>query len=225
MEVNEAIRTRRSIHSYRSEPVPRNLLEEIVETCRWSPSPGNMQPWEFAILGGETMKELKKRLAEKIAVGAASELEFNHPLNVPEVYDKRREDRKAVMNAYLYPPGTANIEEKKREYFVRGGRMFDAPNAIIIYTEKRSLEIPWLAIGLGIMAQSVCLAAHSHGIATCIMGRPVDWPNILREMLQIPTSKVFVVGIAMGYAVTDDKVNTFPRTRVPLESWIHWYGF
>ena len=75
MEVFEAIHTRRSIRGYKTDPVPKKVLEEIVEACQWAASPGNMQPWEFAILGGDTMEEFRQRLVEKTerAVGVAME--------------------------------------------------------------------------------------------------------------------------------------------------------
>ena len=137
MEIIEAIKARRSIRGYKPDPVPKKVLEEIVEACQWAGSPGNMQPWEFAILGGDKMVEFKKYLAEKTEVKAPSELEFHSPLNVPELYDKRRtEYYRANFDRYVYPPGTENVEEKKRAHFEKGSRLFDAPNAIIVYSDK-----------------------------------------------------------------------------------------
>ena len=66
MEVIEAIRNRRSIRGFKPDPVPRKVLEELLETCRWAPSPRNMQTWELAILGGKVMAEVKARLEEKV---------------------------------------------------------------------------------------------------------------------------------------------------------------
>ena len=226
MEIIEAIRTRRSIRSYKTKLVPKKVLEEIIEASQWAGSPGNMQPWEFAILGGNTMKEFKKRLAGKIDAKAPSELEFLPPLNVPELYDKRRTKYyRENFDRYVYPPGTENVEEKKRAHFLKGAQLFDAPNAIIIYTDRAFLNIPWGIMSIGIIAQTVCLAAVAHGLGTCIMGRPVDWPNMLRDLLGIPQSKVFVCGMAIGYPDSEDRINNVPRLRLPLEDWAHWYGF
>jgi nitroreductase len=223
MEVIDAIRSRRSIRSFKPESVPKKLLEEIVDTCQWSASPGNMQPWEFAVLGGQTMAEFKDRLYEKARVNAPSELEFTSTLQVSGVYAQRREAR-SHLNAYLTPLGTDNIEEKKREYFLKGSRLFEAPNAILVYTDKSFVNVPWGLISIGIIAENVCLAAHSLGLATCIMGRPVDWPNMIRELTGIEQSKVFLLGIAVGYPDTEAPLNTFPRKRIPINDWVRWYG-
>jgi nitroreductase len=226
MDVIEAIRTRRSIRGYRTDPVPKKVLEEIVEACRWAGSPGNMEPWEFAIFGGDKMEELRRRLIEKTAAKTPSELEFSPPMNIPELYDKRRTVYyRENFDRYVYPPGTENVEEKKSAHFEKGARLFDAPNAIIIYTDKAFLNIPWGIMSIGIIAQNLCLAAVAHGLGTCIMGRLVDWPNMLREMLGLPQSKVFICGIAVGYPDLESRANNVPRIRIPLEEWVHWHGF
>jgi nitroreductase len=226
MEIIEAIRARRSIRGYKADPVPKNFLEQIVDACQWAGSPGNMQPWVFAILGGEKMQEFKKRLAEKTRANTPSELEFPNPLKVPELYDKRRTVYyRENFDRYVYPPGTENAEEKKRAHYEKGAILFDAPNAIIVYTDKALINIPWMIISIGVMAQTVCLAALNYGLGTCIMGRPVDWPDMLRDLLGISQSKVFICGITLGYPDLTYKGNTLPRIRIPLEEWVHWHGF
>lgn len=47
MEVLEAIRTRRSIRSFRADPVPEQDVVKILDAARWAPSAGNKQPWIF----------------------------------------------------------------------------------------------------------------------------------------------------------------------------------
>ncbi len=226
MELFETIRNRRSIRSFKPDPLPRRVLEEIVDVCQWAPSPGNMQPWEFAILGGDVMKKFRAMLIENTGKKVPSELEFPSPLNVPELYNKRRTVYyRENFDRFVYPPGTDNVEEKKQEHFQKGSRLFDAPNAIIIYTDKAFLDIPWGIISIGMIAQNLCLAAVAKGLGTCVMGRLVDWPNMIRELLDIPQSKVFILGIAIGYPDMESPVNNVPRIRMPVEEWVHWHGF
>jgi nitroreductase len=226
MDVIEAIHARRSIRGYKTDPVPKKVLEEIVEACQWAGSPGNMQPWEFAILGGDTMEKFRNYLIKQTEAKAPPELEFSPPFNIPELYDKRRTVYyRENFDRYVYPPGTENVEEQKHAHFLKGARLFDAPNVIIIYTDKAFLDIPWAIISIGLIAQTLCLAAVAHGLGTCIMGRLVDWPNMLREMLGVSQSKVFICGMAIGYPDLDSRVNNVPRIRMPLEEWVHWHGF
>ena len=101
---------------------------------------------------------------------------------------------------------------------------FNAPAAIIVSTDK-SLEPAHSYTDVGILMQTICLTALSHGLGTCIMGRPVDWPNNLREMLGVPQSKAMICGIIIGYPDTEDRANNVPRIRMPLEEWVSWHGF
>ncbi len=55
MDVLEAIRTRRSIRRYKKEPVPEEMLEQILEAGRWAPSADNSQPWNFIVLRDENL--------------------------------------------------------------------------------------------------------------------------------------------------------------------------
>jgi nitroreductase len=61
MEVFGAIRTRRSIRKYKSEPIPEEKLRTILEAARLAPSAGNRQPWRFIVIQNT---ERKKALAK-----------------------------------------------------------------------------------------------------------------------------------------------------------------
>jgi len=58
VEVSQAIRERRSIRKFKEEPVPRDLLNEILEAATLAPSGKNKQPWKFYIVQGERRSEM-----------------------------------------------------------------------------------------------------------------------------------------------------------------------
>ena len=59
MEVLDAIRRRRSIRNYKPAPIPRDVLDKLLEALRLAPSAGNRQPYKFIIvLDEETRKKL-----------------------------------------------------------------------------------------------------------------------------------------------------------------------
>lgn len=47
MTALEAIRARRTVRAYRPDPVPPELLAQVLDAARWAPTSGNAQPWEF----------------------------------------------------------------------------------------------------------------------------------------------------------------------------------
>ena len=59
----EIIRSRRSIRSYESKEVPREVLERLVEAARWAPSGSNLQPWQFVIVTDEERRREVGRLS------------------------------------------------------------------------------------------------------------------------------------------------------------------
>jgi nitroreductase len=60
MEVEEAIRTRRTHKAYRPEPVDRGLLSEILALARWAPNHHLTNPWRFRVVGPEALERLKE---------------------------------------------------------------------------------------------------------------------------------------------------------------------
>jgi len=70
MKIGEAIVQRRSIRKYKPEPVPRELVGQVLEAATLAPSGKNAQPWEFVVLEGED----KEKIAE-LMVSAAEQLE------------------------------------------------------------------------------------------------------------------------------------------------------
>lgn len=73
MEVNEAIRTRRTIAKFLDEPVPAELLERILAAGIWAPNHHMTEPWRFVILGPETQRRLAGKFAEIKASKAPAE--------------------------------------------------------------------------------------------------------------------------------------------------------
>jgi nitroreductase len=133
----------------------------------------------------------------------------------------RQQSLRALTDSIRYPLGTKNLEAKQLENREKMLRFFDAPNAIIIYSDDRG---PSAIEGIGIVSQTICLAALAYGLGTCIMGIPVLWPEIFRELLNIPEGKPIVTSIAIGYPDFEDPINTFPRPREPLDNLVEWHG-
>ena len=222
MEVREAIRNRRSIRGFKPDPVPRKVLEELLETCRWAPSSQNTQTWELAILGGKVIAELKSRLEEKVKANVKPYADIASK-ELYEPYLQRANEMRDAIDKHQFPPGTRDLEAKRRDYLLKGARIFDAPNAIVLYSD-RALDNKIL-VNAGVMAQTIALAATAYKLGTCIMFRAVHYPDILRELLGIPESKLILMAVAIGYPDPDFPVNSYPRNRAPLDSLVHWHGF
>lgn len=61
MDVKQAIESKRAVRLYKDEPVPNDVIQQILDTARWSQSSKNTQPWEFIVVTEqETLDELAK---------------------------------------------------------------------------------------------------------------------------------------------------------------------
>lgn len=66
MDVITAIRQRRSIRTFKPDPLPAELITDVLEAARWSPSWANTQCWEVILISDEDMK---RRIAEAVPPG------------------------------------------------------------------------------------------------------------------------------------------------------------
>jgi nitroreductase len=73
MQLEEAIRTRRTHKAFRADPVPDPVLDELFDLARWAPNHHVTNPWRFHVLGPRTRSELME-LAERHKAGAAAKL-------------------------------------------------------------------------------------------------------------------------------------------------------
>ncbi len=67
MDVETAIRTRRTHKAYRPDPVPRETLEELFELARWAPNHHLTNPWRFRVVGPATLERLKRAAGSEAA--------------------------------------------------------------------------------------------------------------------------------------------------------------
>ena len=229
MNILEAIRIRRSIRSFKPTPVPKKILEEVLDNSRWAPSGSNTQPWEFAVLGGKAMEEINVLLAQKVRTEWDTDrLTFKTftpdiPFpEFPEPYRQRAINARNRIDSHQFPAGTPGIDAKRAAYLLYGARFYGAPNAIIVYTERSIC--PKAVLDIGLLAQTIALAALAYDLGTCLMTTPVAWPEIVRGPLGIPESKLIVLAIAIGYLETKARVNNLERTREPLEALTYRHG-
>ncbi len=61
MDAIEVLRTRRSVRAYTGKPVPREIVEDVVDCGRLAATAVNVQPWEFVVV---TDPELLRRIAK-----------------------------------------------------------------------------------------------------------------------------------------------------------------
>jgi len=222
MDIIEAIRSRKSIRGYKPDPVPKEILKEILDIATRSPSSMNTQPWEFTVITGEVLDNIKRDNVEMLASGATPNLE-DFPIKPYEGVYRNRQVEVAVQIFGLM--GIAREDKEKRaEWMQRGFRFFDAPAAIILSVDKSLGEIrPQFDIGA--IVQTICLAALNYGLGTCIQDQGLMFPEVVRRFTRIPESKRIIIAITIGYPNWDFPANKLETKREPVENITAWQGF
>jgi nitroreductase len=106
MELEQAIRSRRTHKVFAPEPVPRAVLEELLELARWAPNHHLTNPWRFRVLGPATLARLKE-LAETRSPGSGGKLDRAPTLIVASALLEGDEDQRdddllaSALAAYL----------------------------------------------------------------------------------------------------------------------------
>lgn len=67
MELEDAIRTRRTHKAYAPEPIEPALLDELFELARWAPNHNLTNPWRFRVVGPEALERLKEAAGPEAA--------------------------------------------------------------------------------------------------------------------------------------------------------------
>lgn len=220
MEIVEAIRARRSIRAFRPQPVPKQVLAEVLEVATRSPSWANTQPWEVAVIGGEIMDEVKAALVEAATSGVSPAPDIPQ-VRFAEPYTSR--SRELGSRLYQVLGISREDRERRQEWALRGQRLFDAPNALVFYLDEALGQ--WSLFDLGLFSQSVMLAALAFDLGTCSLAVVASHPQVLRRILGIPDKKKIAFGMAIGYPDWQHPANKLESPREPVASFTRWHGF
>jgi len=219
MELQEAIRSRRSIRQFLAKPVPEDLIREILADSFWAPSWGNTQPWEIVVVSGDKLDEFKKKNEETLLAGQAAQTDIPMPQVWPEAYLNRYKDLgQGVLSSLAID---RQDKEARLLHFARMFGLFDAP-ALILLTVDKELLLEYAMLDVGIYLQTFCLLAHDRGLGTCIMAVTVSYADLVRELFSVPETKRIVMGAILGWPDPEAPVNHFERQRGSLEEFVRW---
>jgi nitroreductase len=219
MELEAAVRGRRSIRKFADKKISGAVVEEILDAARWSPSWGNTQPWEFYVLTGRPLAEFKEANARTLAEG----LGFAPDIPMPEAWPAAQMARYGDLGKSLLDMLGINRADKdaRQQLYSRMATLFDAP-CLIVACIPREVFVEYAMLDVGLVVQSICLLAHGKGLGTCIMAAAVRYADLLRKIASIPDDRRIVVAIALGVPDPDYPLNRFERKRAELREIVHW---
>ena len=218
MELREAIQERKSIRKFRSEPVAKTILQEILQAALRAPSAINTQPWECWVAGGEALKQMGREMYAEAEKEMPSRSDVKLQESWPEAnMNRMRENGKGLFGIL----GIDRHDQEKRKAFrLAMVRFFGASQVIFLCLDANLGH--YSIFDCGCFAQNICLLATARGLGTCIQHSGVNYPDIIRKYVPIPNDKNILVAMAIGYPDEEAVINRFCSKREPLEKVVHW---
>jgi nitroreductase len=205
-----------SIRKFKPEPVAGEIITEIIDTAKWSPSYKNSQPWEVIVLSGAKKEALSKKLVSLLEDGVSPSPDLPAPESWPKAekgrIDQLYQQRFEASGIDLNDPKV--IHQAKKVNF----NFYGAPHAVFLFQDNSLSQ--WSLFDLGLFAQSLMLAAHAKGVGTVPQAFVTDYAGEVKEFLDISANKRLVLGISMGYPDLESPVNGLRTTRDKTENFL-----
>jgi nitroreductase len=201
-DIWESMYTQRAIRYWQQRPVPRELLEQIVEAASKAPSGSNSQPWVFVVVD------------DRVKLDAISSA-------MRGFYDSA-EPLQALMSQ------GEQSEDKTQRLMLRGARAFfsqlELAPAIVIpclyQLSSPTADPTTLVAGSSIYmaVQNLMLAARALGLGTVMTTAHAMIEPDLRKTLELPSDAHPVALIPVGFP----DANFGPTTRKSVDEILRW---
>ncbi len=223
MQFDEVIRGRRSIRGYKPDPVPRELIEEVLALALRAPSSMNTQPWNFTVVTGEPLDRIRAGNTERMVAGVPQSREFR----TGEAFAGPHRERQIGVAKQLF--AAMGIErddaERRQDWVLRGFRQFDAPLCVIITDDRACDGSDDTPFDCGAVATALVNAAWSRGLGTVINSQGIMQSPVVREHAGIADDQVIMKSIALGWPDDSFPANAVVSTRKSVQEATTFVGF
>lgn len=215
MNVTDAVLGRRTTRGFLPDPVPQEIIREVFDLARHAPSNSNTQPWHIAVVSGAARDVLEAKVFE----AAKSGVEPNPAwppggVGLEGAYKDRQYD---CAYRYYDTMGIERSDKVARMKLVqKNWQFFGAPHAAFISMPKTMHRAN--ALDIGIILQTIMLLLTERGIGCIAQGALAAFPDIVREVAELPDENGILCGLSFGYEDKDAHINTVKMPREPLES-------
>ena len=209
---HDVISTTRSIRRIKSDPVPADVLDRVLQAAVWAPSGGNRQPWRMIVVQDT---EIKKKLGAIYSKEWAVYVDFNmqNAKNAPQEVKERLAAGLAVGTALA-----DNLHEVPVVVmFVHDSRL--------IYVTDDNLGRTSVVGGASLYpaVQNLLTAARAEGLGGVLTTLIARSEPEVRELLGLPAEWGVHAMVPLGYP----RGKHGPLTRLPLDQMVHhdrWNG-
>lgn len=221
MDITKLLKERKSVRSFLNKEVEEKKIESILKATKYTPSGSNMQPWIIHIVSGQTKRLIDKKVLEAFDFGIEAKMDYSYyPEKIPDLYQNRRRE----TGLQLFKSINIQRDDKKRrkEQWRANYDAFGAPTVIYFFMNSKLTTGSY--IDMGMIIQSTLMLAQEQGLATCVMASLAEYPNIVREVLNIDNSELLICGVALGYENKSAKINSYRTPRLNINEFTTFHN-
>ena len=219
MDVIKALKNRKCVRKFLDKEIPQEVLNEVFEVAKWSPSSKNTQPWKIVVVSGQRKIKLMEKLTQAFDNGQKPAMEYDY--NGGRLEGKLRERAvKCGQDLYSALEISRGDKEKRLKQWRDNYLSFNSPTAIFIFKHPDTGISGYMDCGM--LIQSITLTALGLGLATCPQASLGEYPEIVKQDLGCK-DYTLICGIAIGYEDTQAKVNNYRTEREPLENIVDFF--
>ena len=224
MEYDEVVLGRRSIRGYKKEPVPKQVIEEVLELAVRAPSSMNTQPWHLYVVTGEVLDKIRKGNTERNVSGVPPSREIKTPNRGYEGLHRERQIEIAVQ-LFKKMGIERDDTEGRQDWVLRGFRQFDAPFCVVVTFDKELLDDDISKFDCGGIVNALVNAGWSKGLGAVINSQGIMQSPVVRKYAKIPDDEIIMICVAIGYPDFSFPANKVISKRRPVSEVVNFKGF
>jgi nitroreductase len=206
--LEELLGERFSCRAFKTDSVPRPIIERILKAAQRTASWCNSQPWQVVIASGEAKENFRKAIHASASSGV-DDGDFPFPREYRGVYlERRRESGFQLYNTLGIVRGDKAAYAKQA---LENFNFFGAPHVAIIHTDE-ALGV-YGAIDCGAYVSNFLLAAQALGLGAIPQAALAHQSGLIRRHFNIGDDRRVVCGISFGYAERDHRINSYRTSR------------
>ncbi len=221
MKIEDALKLRKSVRAFLNKDVEPEKIKAILSAARHAPSGANMQPWQVAVVDGETKVGLQKEIEECFRNGKRGHADFQY---YPKTWTPPYKQRRVNCGRQMYNAlGIHRHDKQKRlDQWAKNYRAFDAPVMLLFFMDGTMQTGSFLDCGM--FLQSIMLTALDYGLSTCPQASLSDYPEIIKRTLGYPQDSTLVCGLALGYEDSGAVINNYRTPREDIEVFTRFFS-
>lgn len=206
--------------AFLDEPVPRELLENVLRAAADAPSTRNGQPWQVAVVTGQRKDALAHRLCAEFDSGAKPRPDYEYRSSSTDATIDARA-REAILGVLLAKGYKGNDRAARRAHQRDNLGFYGAPVEMIFHLPEDAM--PGQFLELGFFLQNVMLGLVACGLGSCPQFSVAGYPDAIRAELKLGADRLVVCGLAVGFPDESVPVNGFHPARADLADYVQWH--